>query len=426
VDVVVIGGGLAGLAAAERLVDAGATVTLLEARDRLGGRVRTEHPAGRELPIEMGAEWLGATGELHDLIAGAGAHLVEVGGRQVARLGGTWRDLSDLHVTARRLIQRAEGLDGPDRSLSVALMECCNEANLAEARHHLIRYVEGFHAADPDLVSVRWLAEVERTQPAEASDMRAIEGAGLVVEALRRSLEGRCEVRLDTLARSVSWRPGVVDVQAGAGASFRASAAVITVPLPLLDPPSDEPAALRLTPRLDDKLAAAQLLPMGSVVKVVLAFDRPVWDDIAGLEDVEFIHAFARPVPTWWTPADPAARMLTGWAGGPYAARLSGMGEGELSDLAVKSLADALGVPAKHVSSRLAGCHFHDWSVDPFARGAYTYVGVGGSEAYRALAAPVADTLYFAGEATCGGGYNATMEGALRSGRRAAAELLGK
>ena len=425
-DVVVIGGGLAGLAAAERLADAGATVTLLEARDRLGGRVHTELSAGQDLPIEMGAEWLGAKGELHDLIAGAGAHLVEAEGRQVARLDGTWRDLSDLHATARRLIQRAERLGGADRSLGAALQECCYEADLAEARRHLIRYVEGFHAADPDLLSVRWLAEVERTQPAEASDMRAVEGTGLAVAALRKSLEGRCEVRLSTPVRSVSWRPGAVDVRTAAGSSFRASAAVVTVPLPLLDPPGDQPAALRLAPRLDDKRSAARLLHMGSVVKVVLVFDRPFWHEIGRLEGIEFIHAYDRPVPTWWTPADPAATMLTGWAGGPYAARLSGISGGELSNLAVKSLADALGVPPQNVSARLAACHFHDWTADPFARGAYTYVGVGGSEAHRTLAAPVADTLYFAGEATCGGGYNATMEGALRSGRRAAAELLGR
>ena len=424
-DVVVIGGGLAGLAAAERLSDGGASVTLLEARDRLGGRVRTEHPAGQGLPIEMGAEWLG-TGELHDLIAGAGAHLVEAEGRQVARLDGTWRDLSDLHATARRLIRRAEHLGGPDRSLSTALEECCDEADLIGARRHLIRYVEGFHAADPDLLSVRWLAEVERSQPAEASDMRPIGGTGLAVQTLRRSLEGRCDVHLNTLARLVSWRPGAVNARTATGSSFHASAAVITVPLPLLDPPGDEPAALRLAPRLEDKLAAARLLHMGPVLKVVLVFDRPFWHEIAGLEDVEFIHAFDRALPTWWTPPDPAATMLTGWAGGPYAARLSGMAEDELAELAVRSLADALGVSAKDVSSRLGACHLHDWSVDPLARGGYTYVGVGGSEAHRTLAAPVADTLYFAGEATCGGGYNATMEGALQSGRRAAAELLAR
>jgi monoamine oxidase len=426
VDVVVIGGGLAGLAAAERLVGAGASVALLEARDRLGGRVRTVHPARQGLPIEMGAEWLGAKGELHDLIAGVGAHLVEAEGRQVARLDGAWRDLSDLHATARRLIQRAERLGGPDRSLGAALLECCSQGDLADVRRHLIRYVEGFHAADPDLLSVRWLAEVERSQPAEASDLRAVEGTGLVVEELGRLLAGRCDVRLDTLARSVSWRPGAVEVRTAAGSSFQATAAVVTVPLPLLDPPNDEPAALRFTPRLEDKLAAARLLHMGPVVKVMLAFDRPLWREIPGLEDVEFVHAYDRPLPTWWVPPDPSAPLVTGWAGGPYAAGLSGIGEAELTDLAVRSLADALGIAAKDVGSRVEAFYFHDWSVDPLARGAYTYVGVGGSEAYRTLAAPVADTLYFAGEATCGGGYNATMEGALRSGRRAAAELLAR
>ncbi|HEY7611793.1 MAG TPA: NAD(P)/FAD-dependent oxidoreductase [Gemmatimonadales bacterium] len=425
-DVVVIGGGLAGLAAAERLADGGASVTLLEARDRLGGRVRTQHPAGLGVPIDMGAEWLSATGELHDLIAGAGAHLVEAEGRQLARTGGAWHDLSDLHATATRLIQRAERLAGPDRSLRAALLECCGEEELAEARRHLTRYAEGFHAADPGLLSVRWLAEVERNQPAEVSDLRAIEGTGLAVEALRRSLEARCDVRLGTLAKSVSWRPGAVEVRTAAGAGFRASAAVITVPLTLLDPPGDEPAALRLTPRLDAKLAAAGRLHMGPAVKVVLGFDRPLWREAPGLEDVQFIHAYDRPLPTWWLPPDPSAPLLTGWAGGPYAARLSGMAEAELADLAVTSLAEALGIQPKEVSSRLEVCYSHDWSMDPLARGAYTYVGVGGSEAYRKLAAPVADTLYFAGEATCGGGYNATMEGALRSGRRAAAELLAR
>ena len=68
--------------------------------------------------------------------------------------------------------------------------------------------------------------------------------------------------------------------------------------------------------------------------------------------------------------------------------------------------------------------HFHDWQADPFTRGGYSYVAVGGVEAHAALAAPVAGTLYFAGESTCGHGLNATMEGALRSGRRAAEELL--
>lgn len=270
-----IGGGLAGLAAAERLVEAGASVTLLEARGRLGGRVYTERPAGLGSPVDLGAEWLRAEGELHDLLAGAGAHLVEAEGRQLVRKDGGRRDPFDLHGKARRLVQQADRIDLPDRALSTALEDCCDGPELVEAREHLIRYVEGFHAADPNLLSVRWLAEVERTEPAEASDMRVVEGAGLAVEVLRRSLERRCDIRLQTVAKSISWRPGSAEVATPPGSSLRASAAIITVPLPLLDPPGDEPAALRFTPRLDEKVGAARLLHMGPVVKVVLGFRRP-------------------------------------------------------------------------------------------------------------------------------------------------------
>ena len=423
-DVVVVGGGLAGLAAAERLVSAGASVTLLEAGHRLGGRVRSESAAGGGPPLDLGAEWIGGSGELHDLLVEAGVGLVEASGRQVRRVEGGWQDLSRLHALTRQLVPRAARLGGSDRSLTEALDECCGGPDLGDARGHLIRYVEGFHAADPDRLSVRWLAEVERTQPAEASELRSAAGAGIAVDTLARSLAGRCDVRLTSPVRSVRWRAGAAEAVTAAGATFQADAAVITVPLALLDPPGDEPAALRFTPGLDHKRAAAGLLHMGPVVKVVLELRDAFWRDLRALEDVLFVHAYDREVPTWWMPVDPSRPVLTGWAGGPYAARLAGCGETAIAEAAVRSLAAALGVAEAEVESRLEVCHFHDWTNDPLARGAYTYVGVGGAEAYKTLAAPVAKTLYFAGEATCGGGYNATMEGAVRSGRRAAGELL--
>ena len=81
-------------------------------------------------------------------------------------------------------------------------------------------------------------------------------------------------------------------------------------------------------------------------------------------------------------------------------------------------------MPTGDVAALAESHHFHDWQADPYTRGGYSYVAVGGAEAHTALAAPVERTLYFAGEATCGEGLNATMEGAVRSGRRAASELL--
>ena len=119
-DVVVIGGGLAGLAAAARLSEAGVSVTLLEPRGRLGGRVYTERAASHGSPLDLGAEWLGDEGELHDLLVGAGAHLVEAQGRQVVRTDRGWGDVSGLHSSARRLLQRADAAGGSEGCWSQA------------------------------------------------------------------------------------------------------------------------------------------------------------------------------------------------------------------------------------------------------------------------------------------------------------------
>jgi monoamine oxidase len=421
-DSIVIGAGLAGLAAAARLADAGVAVTLLEARDRLGGRVWTEPgPDGRA--IDLAAEWIGADGEVHELLRGAGVRMVHAEGRQVRRADGRWQDLGEPARSARGLIRRAGVLGGPDRSLHVALDECCSGPEDTASRAHLLRYVEGFHAADPSRVSIRWLTQVETTQPAEASDVRSPDGAGKAVEVLAASLAGRCDLRLGTAVRSVQWRPGRVEIRTAEGHTLTAASAIITVPLPLLDPPSDETAAVRFAPRLDAKLAAAGLLQMGPVVKLTLGFRKAFWRDIEALHDTLFVHAYEQSIPTWWTAVDPSALMLTGWAGGPYASRLATADQLELVDLAVTSLAEAFGMPRRDVAAQLESRHFHDWSADPFARGAYSYVAVGGTDAHRTLAAPVDHTLYFAGEATCGEGFNATMEGAVRSGRRAAEQL---
>jgi monoamine oxidase len=423
VDTLIIGAGLAGLAAAERLVAAGVAVTLLEARVRLGGRVWTE-PGPGGAAVDLGAEWIGNDGAVHELLGRAGSRLVEARGRQLRRADGGWRDLSDLANLNRDLVRRAGAVRGADRPLLAALDECCAGTEFAESRAHLLRYVEGFHAAEPSRLSTRWLAEVEATQPADASGLRALDGAGRVVEELSSRIEGRCEVHLGTVAREVRWRPGDVEIETANGVTFRAPSAVISIPLPLVDPVSDEVAALRFAPRLREKLDAARLLEMGQVVKLVLGFRDPFWQELGALDGMLFLHDYDQPLPTWWTPVEPSLPTLTGWAGGPHAARLAGVAEDDLLALAVGSLAHALHLSPRDVGGRLQYHHYHDWRSDPFALGAYTYVKVGGVEAYQMLAEPVAGTLYFAGEATCGEGHNATMDGAVRSGRRAAAELL--
>ena len=419
-DVIVIGAGLAGLAAADRLVWAGHHVTLLEARERLGGRVWTDLSGPR--PVDLGAEWLGNKGAVYDILVQGRAQLRAAAGERFRRTPDGWENLRDLPDVTAALIARAEraARSGDDPAVADALEACCAGLADAYARDQLLAYVEGFHAADPARLSLRWLVEVEKTQPAEASELRPVEGAGRVVSALAGSIEGRCDLRLNRVVSEVRWKPGEVEVATvgadGSHALHRAEAAVITVPLPML-------SAIRFQPALDEKLAAGDRLAMGRAVKVVLRFRTAFWREIGPLDRMLFLFGGAPPFPVWWTPADPEVPQLTGWAGGPRAAAADGVGSGQLAELAVASLADSLGLGHVEVTRQLEGFHHHDWNGDPFSMGAYTWVTAGGLDAHRTLAAPVAKTLYFAGEATCGAGYNATMEGAIMSGRRAAGEV---
>jgi monoamine oxidase len=419
-DVIVIGAGLAGLAAADRLVWAGHHVTVLEARDRLGGRVWTDSSGA--MPADLGAEWVGGEGAVYDILVQARAQLRPAEGARYRRTPGGWENLRDLPEITAGLIERAKraAASDVDPTLAEALAACCAGPADAEARGQLLEYVQGFHAADPVRLSLRWLVEVEKTQPAEASELRAVEGAGRVVSALAGSIEGRCDLRLNRVVTEVRWRRGEVEVTTvgtdGSHALHRAQAAVITVPLPMLP-------AIRFAPALDEKVAMGDRLAMGRVVKVVLHFGTAFWREIDPLDRALFLFGAAPPFPVWWTAADPEIPKITGWAGGPLSSAAEGVASGQLAEVAVASLADTLRLDRREVMQQLEGFHHHDWNGDPFSLGAYTWVIAGGSDAHRTLAAPLARTLYFAGEATCGAGYNATMEGAIMSGRRAAHEV---
>jgi monoamine oxidase len=170
---------------------------------------------------------------------------------------------------------------------------------------------------------------------------------------------------------------------------------------------------------------------MGRVTKVVLQFREPFWQDrwfrrrptTRGLGDLCFIHAMGEAFPTWWTAAPVTAPLLTGWAGGPRAAELPDRDPDSVATTAVQSLARILGVSLKKLRPLLVATHFHDWQHDPLSRGAYSYVPVGASDARKKLAAPVAGTLFFAGEASHFAGQAGTVAGAIATGRRAADQV---
>jgi monoamine oxidase len=204
---------------------------------------------------------------------------------------------------------------------------------------------------------------------------------------------------------------------------------------------------VRFDPPLDEKIAAARRLAVGPVTRATLVFDAPFWEiepvptspDGKPLRDLCFMHAPGDddsrgdgaggrnrpPFPSWWTLFPLHAPVLVGWAGGPPGERLSHRGPDAVRDAALASLATFFGLPRAEIERRLVSLHTHDWQADPFARGAYSYVPVGGLGAMKTLAEPVDGTIFFAGEATHHEGMSGTVAGAIASGQRAAREVLG-
>ena len=181
---------------------------------------------------------------------------------------------------------------------------------------------------------------------------------------------------------------------------------------------------VRFTPALRGKRKALQQLACGAVVKLLLRFDAPFWEEVLPQEKAVrgFLHAPGACFPTLWPVESAKAPLLVAWAGGPQAHRLLAMRRASLPHAASESLRAYFG--SRSSRAALEAWYYHDWQSDRLARGAYSYVRVGGRDARAHLARPLDDTLFFAGEAADTEGESGTVTGALQSGVRAAREVI--
>jgi monoamine oxidase len=427
-DVIVLGAGAAGLAAACGLAAAGLRCCLLEARERCGGRIHTLRVRGVTLPVELGAEFVhGHAAEVFEILEPMGAAVVELPEEHWLRQGGRLRTAACFW---QRLDSDLAALRGRLRRDATVAARLQARKMPAQQRARLRGFVEGFHAGPADRVSAKWAAgggDEDRRQ------YRVLDGYDVVVRSLRQRL-GEGELRLSTAAREVVWRRGRVAVHAetatGAELTVRSRALVCTLPLGVLQAPPSE--GVRFEPALREKEKPLSLLGCGQVSKMVLRFREAFWRDAALGKDrgkelrgdqLHFAHAFGAAVPTWWTQRPVLSPVLNAWAGGPAAAALLAMDRQVRLHKALDVMAATLGLEREECERQLAGCYEHDWQADPWSRCAYGYVMAGGIGAAAKLAAPLDDTLFFAGEAT-EEEQMGTVAGALASGKRAATEVV--
>lgn len=437
VDVAVIGAGAAGLAAARSLHEQDISVIVLEARERVGGRVLTHRDLSTPVPIELGAEFIhGSAPELEDIVRQAALAAVDISGRRWQVFGDRLRPADDFWDRLERVMRRLDGKRTPDRSFESFLTKKPGGRRLAHDRRLALQYVEGFHAADPTRISERALAEggSPGDDVRERRIGRVLDGYDRVIEWLAAPLGER--IRPSAVVTRVRWAPGNVSIEVRhpdgrSRPSVDARAAIVAVPLGVLKAPPGEAGAIEFDPDLRAKRPVLDTLAMGSVVRIVLRFNESFWSSewfakhakTEELDTLSFLHTNDEHFPVWWSAYPVRAPILVGWHGGPGASVLSQLAQEEIRDRAVDSLARQFSLPSRRMAGMVDAAWLHDWEHDPFSRGAYSYQTVGGAASPAALARPLRWTLFFAGEAADPEGRTGTVHGAIATGRRAAAEV---
>jgi monoamine oxidase len=441
--VIIVGGGIAGLAAAIRIGQSGLPVIVLEARNRIGGRVFTQLDQKSGTPIELGAEFIhGLPQEIFKPLQNSSKTITEVDGESWCAFDGQLSPCNFFSQVESILDSMDDSL--PDESfldfLERRFPNSSRDSKLEEAKNRAIGYVSGFNASDPALVGVHWLVAGMRAEEKNQGHraFRSQNGYADLIDIFQHEISRlNIKVRLGTIVESITWKPGFVQVNAHSEdglTRFTAGKALITLPISLLKL-SQKPGGISFTPSLpQQKIACLDSLEMGKVIRIVLRFRRRFWESISAngssvtekntLDEMSFLFSEDESFPTWWTEMPRKNPVITGWAPFRAAELSSGQNESDVVSRALKTLSQLLGVSMRDLEGWLDTAHLHDWQTDPFSRGAYSYGKVGAVEGQQILAQPIENTLFFAGEATDTSGNNGTVHGAIASGHRAATEII--
>jgi monoamine oxidase len=394
-------------------------VTVLEGNDRTGGRIHTVSAPGFVHPIELGAEFIhGRMPISFSLLEEAKLMYNKITGSMVRVKNGRWQQQNDFTIDWDLLMKKLHELT-EDMTMARFLQTRFAGDEYAVLRDAVQRFAEGFDVADVDKVSA--LALRKEWSHEEQEQYRVAGGYGLLIQFLENQcIAGGVAIHTGCVVKKISWEPGRVQVASAHRQSFTAHKLVITVPIGVLCADAGQLAAIEFTPVPEAYLQAAANIGYGSVTKLLLQFGTAFWNSYT--PNPGFIIS-EETIGTWWTQGKPGASLLTGWAGGPRAARLEELDEAAIIQAGLQSLAGIFNKTVGELGAELVAARAVSWLREPFSLGAYSYDTIHTAAARQLLRQPLDKTLFFAGEALYEGPSPGTVEAALTSGRDAAARI---
>lgn len=415
----VIGAGAAGLSAGNHLSEKGYHVTILEARNRTGGKIHTIHDPTFSGHVEAGAEFI--HGKLPTTL-----NLLKKFNIDYHTSKGKWYRVKKGQVV------KAESFIEQYRMLEQHLREMKEDISVEDFlnfhfpgivfddfKQSVRNFVEGYDAADTTRASTlnfkqEWLTDDDEQQ------YRIRKGYSELTDAMTNSFVSKGGViHLETVVKKIEWKKGKVTIHSAEGATFEGEKLIITIPPPLLYD-NRHVATLTFSPPLPQIAEAASKIGYGTVIKILVEVENRLWDK------PEFLNAgwilSDEIIPTWWTQLPDDSNILTGWLAGPRANEMSKINNDEIMKMAFDSLASIFNLSPEVVRKNIKAAKIFNWKSDPFSVGAYSYATLNRLHWLHILNQPIENTIYFAGEAL-ESENTGTVEAALVSGIKAAERI---
>lgn len=416
--------------AAYTLVKAGKRVIVLEACNRTGGRIHTIHDASFFNHAELGAEFVHGDLPLSlELLRKAGLSYKPAAGKMWHYSNGTFKHDAAMVEGWDLLIKKLHALKD-DMSLNEFLKAHFYETKFDGLKDSVRRYAAGYDTADAAKLSA-FAMRNEWEKEDDSAQYRIDSGYCSLVNFLCNEIrQAGGVIYLNAPVNRVLWQPGKATIHTADGDTYEAAKVVFAIPLGVWQAPANAKGQIKITPQIPAYQQALHKLGFGAIIKVLLQFDEPFWEDAAteqlagkALDDMMFLFS-DEAVPTWWTQLPDNTPLLTGWLGGPAASRRAGYTNQQIMHEAVESLAHIFNRSAEALKDKLVAWHVANWTAEPYIYGSYAYDTVHTTEALEFLRPGIEDTLYFAGEFMYQGSSMGTVEAALVTGRGVAERIL--